>query len=69
MIKGGDKTGKLGAALLHLEAVYTERSKQDLQRLIGLIAPIMTIFMGLLIGGIIVVVMTSILSINDAVSF
>lgn len=61
----GERTGQLPEMLARLAHIEEEALQHDLERLTGLIAPVMTILIGLVVGGIILSVMGAIAGLND----
>ncbi len=61
----GDRTGKLDMMLLRTADIFEDQVKRDIDRLVGLLTPILTVSIGLLVGGLVVSVLTAILSVND----
>lgn len=61
----GDEVNRLPVVLGRASAILDEESKTMLARLVAAVTPTVTIILGLLIGGLVVSVMTALLSIND----
>lgn len=61
----GERTGDLPQMLARLAAIEETALERDLKRLAGLVAPLLTVFIGLFVGGIILSVMGAIVSLND----
>ncbi|MBX9925706.1 MAG: type II secretion system F family protein [Hyphomicrobiaceae bacterium] len=61
----GERTAQLPDMLTRLARIEEEALQHDLDRLTGLIAPVMTVLIGLLVGGIILSVMGAIAGLND----
>lgn len=61
----GEETGRLDEMLFSAAAVLDEEGRLKLERLLTLIVPLLTIFMGLIVAGLIGSVLIGLLSIND----
>jgi general secretion pathway protein F len=61
----GERTGKLDAMLERLGRIEDAAQQRDLERLTGLLAPVLTVTIGVLVGGIILSVMGAIVGLND----
>lgn len=61
----GEKTGQLDDMLARAAAIHEAMLERDADRLTRLIGPVLTLFVGLFTGGLILSVMQAILSIND----
>ena len=65
MMRVGEESGQLDRMLLRL-ADFCERDlKHAIDRLVALLVPCLTIFMGLIVAGLIGSMLVAILSIND----
>jgi general secretion pathway protein F len=65
MIRTGEEVNRLDDMLLRLADLAEENVRTKSDRLLTLLTPVITCVMGLVIGGLIMMIMTSILSIND----
>lgn len=65
MIKVGEETGQLDAMLLRVADVYDRETAAAIQRLVGLLEPVLIVGLGVLIGGIIMSILAAIVSVND----
>lgn len=65
MISVGEGAGKLDHMLLRTAAMFEQRTERNIDRLMVLLTPLLTVIMALLVGGLIMTVMTAILSINE----
>jgi general secretion pathway protein F len=65
MIAVGEEAGKLDRMLLRAATVFEQQTQRSVDRLMMLLTPLLTLVMALLVGGIIVTVMSAILSINE----
>jgi general secretion pathway protein F len=61
----GEETGRLEPMLRHVENIFETQVQRRLEQLLTLLTPALTIFMGLMVGGLIMSVMSAILSINE----
>ena len=55
----------LDVMLARLQRIEEDTLQQDLQRLVGIAAPVLTVSVGLLVGGILISVMGAIVGLND----
>jgi general secretion pathway protein F len=62
MLRIGEESGQLDSMLLRLADIYDEEVKLRLARLEAILVPAVTIGIGLLVGGIVTVMLTAILS-------
>jgi general secretion pathway protein F len=65
MIKMGEETGRLEEMLIKIADIYDKQLSNSIQRMLSLLEPTLIIFLGLIIGGIIVSILLAILSVND----
>ena len=65
MVRIGEATGKLDSMLLQLADIFDADVRRILERSITLLVPVLTIGLGVMIGGIIASVMMAVLSLND----
>jgi general secretion pathway protein F len=65
MLSVAENANRLEPVLEHVAATNNTHAMRQLERIMGLLTPVMTLLMGLLIGGLIYTVMRSILSINQ----
>jgi general secretion pathway protein F len=68
LIEIGEQTGRLDELLSEVAAIYDDEVEQGVERLTALLAPAITIAMGIVIALIILAVMTAMISINDLAS-
>lgn len=61
----GEKTGQLDTMLMQIANIYEATLQRQLGRLMTLLTPVLTITIGLVVGGLILSVMNAILSVND----
>ncbi len=65
MIKIGEETGKLDQMLERVANVYDKQLKNTVERLLALMEPLIIVSLGLIIAGIIISILSAILSVND----
>jgi general secretion pathway protein F len=65
MITIGEETNKLDTMLLYIANSESRKLSSFIERLMTLLTPILTILMGIMVGGIVMSVMRAILSINE----
>ena len=68
MIKVGEETGELDNMLKRVSEIYEKETSNAMQRLVNLFEPVIIIFLGIVIGGIIVSILLGMVSINDLAS-
>lgn len=64
LITIGEETSRLDTMLLHVADMYDRDAARHLERAMTLLSPLVTVAVGLLVGGIILSVMQAVLSIN-----
>jgi general secretion pathway protein F len=65
LIRVGEKSGKLDEMLLRQADLDSERIRHQIDRLLALLVPALTVFLGLIVGALIAAMLTAILSVND----
>jgi general secretion pathway protein F len=65
MIRVGEETGTLDQMLIRVAVIYEKNLKQAVKRFMALLEPIMILFMGLIIGFIVVSMLLAVFSISD----
>jgi general secretion pathway protein F len=65
MLKVGEESGRLQPVAAHLAATFEERVGTRLQRLVAIIEPATVIILGLVVGGIVMSILTAVLSVNE----
>src|SRR3569833_388834 len=65
MMRVGEESGQLDAMLLRQADHYEREIKHTIDRLVALLVPCLTIFMGLIVAGLIGSILVAILSVND----
>ena len=68
LLRLGEETAQLGAMALRAADIHDERTRLSTQRLVSLLVPVLTVLMGLAVGGIVASLMTAMLSLNDLAS-
>lgn len=61
----GERTGDIDGMLARLSRIEESTLQRDLERISGLMAPLLTVLIGLIVGGIILSVMDAILGLNE----
>jgi general secretion pathway protein F len=67
MISVGEETGQLDGMLLKVSDTYDIEVRNTIDRLLSIFTPVVTLFLAVLIGTIVLSVLVAILSINDLV--
>ncbi|QND70456.1 type II secretion system F family protein [Tardiphaga robiniae] len=65
LVAVGEETGQLGSMLSQVAAGLEADLQRRIERLVGLLTPVFTLAIGMGVGGLILQVMTAVLSIND----
>jgi len=65
MIAVGEEAGKLDHMLLRTAAMFEQQTERNVDRLMTVLTPVLTVMMAVLVGGLIVTVMSAILGINE----
>jgi general secretion pathway protein F len=65
LVAVGEESGQLGAMLMQVATVLEGELQRRIERIVGLLTPILTLAIGGSIGALIMQVMTAVLSIND----
>lgn len=65
LLRVGEESGQLDAMLLRIADIYDEEVKLRLARIEAILIPMLTILMGLFVGGIVMIMLTAILSSYD----
>ena len=65
LVAVGEESGQLGPMLMQVAMVLEGELQRHIERMVGLLTPILTLAIGGSIGGLIMQVMTAVLSIND----
>ncbi len=64
-IRVGEQTGKLDEMLLHQAELQEQSIKHRIERLMALLVPLLTIFLGMVVAALVASMLVAILSIND----
>ena len=67
MLRLGEETGQLPALAARVAEFYETKLQRRLDRVVGIIGPLAIIVMSMIVGGLIVSVMTSLLSVSQLV--
>jgi general secretion pathway protein F len=65
LLRLGEETAQIGAMALRAADIHDEQTRVATQRLMSLLVPVLTIIMGLAVGGIVTSLMTAMLSLNN----
>ena len=65
LIRIGEETGRLDEMLHEVADIYDQEVQRALDRLLALLVPAMTVFMGLIIAGVVVSILVAMISINN----
>jgi general secretion pathway protein F len=65
MVTIGEETAQLGDMLLRVASMFERQTQRSIERAMGLLTPTLTIFIAVVVGGLITTVMDAVLSIND----
>lgn len=65
MITVGEESGRLDAMLLEVARGYEKDTRETIKRMVGLLEPLLILFMGLVVGFIVISMLMAIFSMND----
>jgi len=65
MVNIGEETGRLDEMFLRIANILEKKTQTKIERLMGLLTPILTIMIATIVGVLIITVMNAVLSIND----
>lgn len=65
MLRVGEESGRLQPVAAHLAQTFEDRVATRLQRLVAVIEPVTVIVLGLVVGGIVMSILTAVLSVNE----
>ena len=65
LIAVGEQTGQLDTMLMRVAGIYEATVQRQLARFLSLLTPILTLFIGFVVGSLILSVMSAIMSVND----
>lgn len=68
LLRLGEETAQIGAMALRAADIHEDQTRVATQRLMALLVPVLTIVMGLAVGGIVTSLMTAMLSLNNLAS-
>ena len=61
----GEETGRLDEMLLKIADRYDSEARNTIKKLLSLLEPVMILFMGLVVGFIVIAMLLAIFSLND----
>lgn len=61
----GEETGKLDTMLLRIATMFERKTQRTIERVMGLVTPVLTILIAIVVGGLIMTVMDAVLGINE----
>jgi general secretion pathway protein F len=65
LLRLGEETGRMPEMALRAAEIHEEQVRQTVQRLVGLLVPVITVVTGLIVAGIIASLVVAMLSLND----
>lgn len=65
LLRAGEESGRLRAVAAHLADAFEERVATRLARVVAVIEPSLIIVLGVLVGGIVMSILTAVISVND----
>ncbi len=65
LISVGEETGRLDQMLLHMAGIFEQQAETQVERMMTLLTPMLTLLIGLGVGSLIITVMNAILSVNE----
>ena len=65
MITVGEKSAHLANAMEEISQLYTRRMRESIRRSLSVLEPAVIAFMGVVVGGIIISLLSAIISVND----
>ncbi|HMK88086.1 MAG TPA: type II secretion system F family protein [Methylocystis sp.] len=65
MVSIGEETGKLDVMLIRVATMFERKTQRTIERVMGLVTPILTIMIAVVVGGLVMTVMDAVLSINE----
>jgi general secretion pathway protein F len=65
MLRVGEESGRMQPVAAHLAGTFEDRVATRLQRLVAIIEPATVIILGLVVGGIVMSILTAVLSVNE----
>lgn len=67
MVGIGEKSGQLGPMLIDVAEIYEDDVQDGFKRLVTLLEPLLILFLGFIVGGVIISILTAIMTVNDIV--
>jgi general secretion pathway protein F len=67
MLRLGEETGQLPVLADRVAAFYEAKLERSLDRVVGLVGPLAIVVISIIVGGVIISVMTSLLSVSQLV--
>lgn len=67
MITIGEESGKLGDMLLRVATIFERQTRHSIDRFMTVLTPVLTVTMAVVVGGLVMTIMSAMLSINDLV--
>lgn len=65
LLRAGEDSGRLRSVATHLADAFDERVATRLSRLVAILEPTLIIVLGVLVGGIVMSILTAVISVND----
>jgi len=65
LLRTGEESGRLAVMARHVADQFEERLATRLTRLVGLIEPLLVVALGIIVGGIVLSILTAVLSVNE----
>ena len=65
LVRVGEETGRLPAMLARTAEILEEETGRTLERLVALITPVVTLLLGAVVAGVVVALLSAVLSVND----
>ncbi|HEX8375838.1 MAG TPA: type II secretion system F family protein, partial [Geminicoccaceae bacterium] len=65
MMRVGEESGRLREVAGHIALAFEERVGLRLQRMVAVIEPVMVIVLGLAVGGIVMSILTAVVSVHE----
>ncbi len=65
LLRVGEESGQLEAMLIKMAEIYDHEVQRSIRRFLAILTPALTVFLGILIAGVIVSILVAILSVNE----
>ncbi len=65
MVSIGEEAGKLDGMLLRVAGMFEKQTQRNIERVVGLLTPALTVVIAVVVGGLIMTVMNAVLGINE----